>query len=1167
MHTLVISHIDKSDPPLFKVQRIKGADVKIADSVEVTPPVVYPVDGLPTSDLMAELRWYLEDFLRYPFPPETDHAQRALDTLRNWGKEAFSALFGSMHGRDWFKDATRDGLEQLHLKISSDDPTILAWPWEALCDPESDFLSLGCRMERKLNRIADPLALPESLPKDRVNILLVTARPFEGDVHYRSISRPLVELIADKKLAATVTVLRPPTFENLDEHLKEKPDFYHILHFDGHGGYCEAVESSSGTAGGWGGASGSHRFQGPQGHLVFEKENGEPDLISADKLAVLLREHRMPAVVLNACQSAMLDGNAEDAFASVAASLIKAGVRSVAAMAYSLYVSGAQEFLPAFYGELLSLGDLAQAARQGRKKMYLQPERVCARGTHPLQDWLVPVVYQQEAMDFSFAASQSSRASQAPQDSNAPQLPQEASDEENPYGFIGRDGVILEIERAMQRPPAAILIHGLGGIGKTTIARGLLHWLAHTNGLGRGAFWFSFNEIRSAEFVLNQMGAAINDPGFGPNFITLPTENKIEALTQAFRENRFVIVWDNFESARGVEGAHSAAMLRPEDQQLLKTFLKKLRNGKTKVIITSRSEEEWLGTDNRFKLSLGGLEGEERWDFCRVILNDLGLSAKQDDPELAALMDQLVGHPLMMRAVLPRLEDQSPASLTAALKANLADLGLKGEEIGEKLFATLRFVEDSLPQELKPLLVPLALHERFVVAGELEQMAEKEADPSLTRPKIDRFLAALASAGLVRDRGQGIHELHPALTGFLRSREQDEASPEYREKWTLAFVKFMGSLADVFAPKQLHEQRGVFHLHEANFHFALGETQRLGMDSDFAALTQSLASFALHSRDFGYAEAMYEQYADFKRKRGDLEGEAAACHQLGMIAFEQRDFEAAEKWYRKSLAISEKQGNEQNVAASCHELGIIAQERGDFDAAEDWYRKSLVISEKLGYEQGAASAYHELGIIAWERRDFEAAEKWHHKSLAIFERHGNEQGVASTYNNLGRIAHKRRDFEAAEKWYHKALEIHERLGLKYWAAVDYHNLGRIADERGDFAAAESLYHEALSIFEKQGDEYGVAISYGQLGLLAEQRERYVDSVAWLLKSIAAFSRQRDQSGIQQGIDNIMVFYTRAAPDEQAKIEEKWRQVGFGDFPKEMAAEAAACLRSALKGEG
>jgi hypothetical protein len=114
---------------------------------------------------------------------------------------------------------------------------VLGWPWEALRDPQARSLAQTCQIERRLNNVRDPHPLSGQLPTDRVNILLVTARPYEGDVQYRSLSRPLVELVAERHLPAQVTVLRPPTLDRLREHLRERPHFYHILHFDGHGSY------------------------------------------------------------------------------------------------------------------------------------------------------------------------------------------------------------------------------------------------------------------------------------------------------------------------------------------------------------------------------------------------------------------------------------------------------------------------------------------------------------------------------------------------------------------------------------------------------------------------------------------------------------------------------------------------------------------------------------------------------------------------------------------------------------------------------------------------------------------------------------------------------------------------------------------------------------------
>ena len=78
-----------------------------------------------------------------------------------------------------------------------------------------------------------------------------------------------------------------------------------------------------------------------------------------------------------------------------------------------------------------------------------------------------------------------------------------ASDTLPVEGFIGRGRDIQRLERAMLRQPqAAILIHGQAGVGKTSLAKGFLRWLSQTGGLRGDVFWFNFQEIRSAEYVI-----------------------------------------------------------------------------------------------------------------------------------------------------------------------------------------------------------------------------------------------------------------------------------------------------------------------------------------------------------------------------------------------------------------------------------------------------------------------------------------------------------------------------------------------------------------------------------------------------------------------------------------------------------------------------------------
>jgi hypothetical protein len=161
---LAITHVENSDPPAFTLVRL--SDAKATPQAVVRSPYEFPLAGEPNRKFMAELRWYFEDFLDYPFPPETERAERLRGTIESWGRQAFNALFDRRDAGRWLEQADV-------IQIRSDHPQILSWPWEALFDPQTGFLAHRLRIERRLNQLPDAPQMGK-LPKERVNILLVT---------------------------------------------------------------------------------------------------------------------------------------------------------------------------------------------------------------------------------------------------------------------------------------------------------------------------------------------------------------------------------------------------------------------------------------------------------------------------------------------------------------------------------------------------------------------------------------------------------------------------------------------------------------------------------------------------------------------------------------------------------------------------------------------------------------------------------------------------------------------------------------------------------------------------------------------------------------------------------------------------------------------------------
>lgn len=835
--TLTIRHHGQKNGQMqFVVTPFNHA--KTTAPVSLNAPNNVTLPNHSNSHLANDLRWYLERFLDDPFEPNTSLAEEIQDALMQWGKETYGKLVqGNIY--DWLQETIKLHPRQLIIRITSNDARILAWPWEVLQDSEGLILSHTCRIERQLNVPHNPRPLIEKLPTDCVNVLLVIANPYENqNVRYHALARPLVELCQRQSVPMRVDILRPPTFDQLRKVLQEKPGFYHVVHFEGYGGYGTGSNDINIY---------SDNPKQPWDRLCFETQEGEIDTIEAAQLAQLINETNIPIAILNICPSTGTDDRANEPCATIAATFLKTGIHSVIAMSYSLHVRAAQLFVSAFYRSLFQLGSVPEALHAGRRAMLVQPQRFCARGEYPLQDWLVPVLYQQQEHHLEFNTISPSQ--QATKTVPLPPAAAEYSD----YGFIGRNRTIHKLERLLQQhAQAGLLIHGKAGIGKTSLVQGFVQWLQHTGGLGEGVFWFRFDNIRSVEDIISQMTAGL----FGTSVPIASTEQKIDNLCAVFKQHRFIMVWDNFESASGIEGTEVTGLMPDNDRKLLKNFLHRLQHGKTKIIITSRSPETWLSATDCFRLALHGLQGEECWQYCDAVMHGLDLTIDRSDRSYSNLIKKMDGHPLAIRAISLKLAQTAAANLLDTLEQNLNDA--EQNEINDAADTVLGLLESCFPPEYTATLQFIGLHQRYVQFDTLIDMMKNSAF-STSQITINACFTVLERAGLVHPLKKNIYTIHAMLQGYLRRQHPAETTVQS------AFVDLMGHFAEHLTSKEFRIQRAPFFIHGANFHFALSLAKTLKMTDHAVALSQFLATFAQNNRDFQVAGSL-DVLADEKNK-------------------------------------------------------------------------------------------------------------------------------------------------------------------------------------------------------------------------------------------------------------------------------------------------------------
>jgi tetratricopeptide (TPR) repeat protein len=222
-----------------------------------------------------------------------------------------------------------------------------------------------------------------------------------------------------------------------------------------------------------------------------------------------------------------------------------------------------------------------------------------------------------------------------------------------------------------------------------------------------------------------------------------------------------------------------------------------------------------------------------------------------------------------------------------------------------------------------------------------------------------------------------------------------------------------------------------------------------------------------------------------------------------------------------------------------HVLGVLAHLRGDYATAEDHYLQSLTLDEGLGDRAGIATSHHQLGLLAERRGDYETAKNHYLQSLIIVEEIGDRAGLASSHHQLGSLAGRRGEYETAKNHFFQALTFFEEIGDRAGLARSHHNLGILAQHRGDYGTAEERYRHALTLKEELGDRAGIASSLHNLGTLAELRGDYVTAEDRYRHALRLFEELGDRAGIASSHHQLGTLAERHG--DYATAEERYRR--------------------------
>jgi hypothetical protein len=253
-----------------------------------------------------------------------------------------------------------EGNEGLRLRLHL-PPELAPLPWELL------YYSRHYLATDPSHPIVRFLALPDPprplAVRPPLRILPLIAAPTDYptlrvEQEAALLQEALRSLIAERLVE--VMPGRPGTLDTLRGELRHG---CHVLHFMGHG-----------------------MMDGEVGYLVFEDKDGMGLPVNSDTLAHLLRGTGVRLAMLNACESATATGS--DAFGSVAAALVQAGLPAVIAHQLPMRDRSAIAFAREFYKALTDGYPVDAAVGEGRKAILSD----LGNAWREQMDWAIPVL-------------------------------------------------------------------------------------------------------------------------------------------------------------------------------------------------------------------------------------------------------------------------------------------------------------------------------------------------------------------------------------------------------------------------------------------------------------------------------------------------------------------------------------------------------------------------------------------------------------------------------------------------------------------------------------------------------------------------------------------------------------------------------------------------------
>ena len=714
------------------------------------------------------------------------------------------------------------------------------------------------------------------------------------------------------------------------------------------------------------------------------------------------------------------------------------------------------------------------------------------------------------------------------------------------YGFHGRARELYELERRF-RTQRGIVLHAMGGMGKTTLATEAAHWWARSGLFRDGACFLSFEQFAGADRVVQTLGNYLA----GPQFEQLPAVEQRRRAIELFRQKDVLMVWDNFESALAQFNDEAAALASPYTDDHRRDIAALFRDltegpGKGRLLVTCRPGETGLPAAGRHELR-GLARADSLWLLAHILKRD---NLTLDDPRLARdrldpLLNDLADHPLSLELVGPHLRTLPPETIRTDFATLLTQFRQDAPEArNQSLLASLEFSRRHLTPPARAALPWLGLFRGGVFEDNLldvsglspdawEPIRRELQDIALVRPEDDIQIA-----------GRPFLRFHPTLASATAETALVE-KPETRERFIDVYRALMQSLAKALTGSQSRIALEILDREEANYraavHWAVTDRQfptaaTLG-DTFSRYLTMSgrlreRDAWVLWLKDAVTQAGFTAEAADYEREhastrfaQGDPQG---AVEQIEALIERLRHTTEFDPAFQLALAIWSLGSILDACGASTRAIPFLRESIGLWEVlveragGQPWERLLLTpnhtkAAAELGNLSGTMGNLANALLRAGQHDEALAVAE---KCVEIHQKQSNQREVAADHGRCANILVGMERLDEADARYDLALDAARQTGDKGLEGSLLQHQGSLADDRRQFDRATHLYQQSLRRSQEAGNQGAMMRTYNLLGVAEQNAGRLAEARAWYEKSRELAVQLKDRPCLGQAAQNI-----------------------------------------------